>query len=223
MDNTWAVNRPAYLKPLHKRLKGISMVWPTTKDTLRWEWRTFSPSLADLEAKIGSAVQIAPRQSDEIYLLNLATPHSAKIRADVLEVKQLVQVDPNGLELWSPAFKAAFPLSAPTLQAAFSALGLPHPAIRHEAYALDEFLAEIIDPYGDFRAVQVHKERRQFMFGSCAAELVRLHIDAIAQDSFCIEDEAPAHIIAALTKLGLDSHANINFPAGLKRALAWPA
>ena len=104
------------------------MVRPKTKEP-RWEWRTFSPSLADLEAKIGLAVQIAPRQSDEIYLLNSATPHSAKIRDAVLVVKRLVQVDPNGLELWSPAFKAAFPLSAPMLQSAFSALGLPHPTI----------------------------------------------------------------------------------------------
>ena len=78
---------------------------PTSKDTLRWEWRTFSPSLADLEAKIGLAIQIAARQSDEIYLLNSATPHSAKIRAAGLEVKRLVQVDPSGLELWSPAHR----------------------------------------------------------------------------------------------------------------------
>jgi hypothetical protein len=61
------------------------------------------------------------------------------------------------------------------------------------------------------------------MFGGCAAELVRLHIGAIAQDSFCIEDEAPERIIAALRELGLDSHANINFPEGLKRALALKA
>ena len=117
------------------------MVWPTMKNTLRWEWRTFSPSLADLEAKIGLAVQIAARQSDEIYFLNSATSHSAKIRAAGLEVKRLMQVDPSGLELWNPAFKATFPLSAPMLKSAFSALGLPYPSIQRGAYALDEFLA----------------------------------------------------------------------------------
>lgn len=196
---------------------------PKTKDTLRWEWRTFSPSLADLEAKIGLAVQITPRRSDEIYLLNSATPHSAKIRGAVLEVKRLMQVDPDGLELWSPAFKAAFPLPAPMLQSAFSALGLPHPTIQRGAYSLDEFLEEIVDRNAVFRAVQVSKRRRRFRFCGCAAELVRLRIGAIVQDSFCIEDEAPARLIAALRELGLDSHANINFPAGLKRALAWPA
>jgi hypothetical protein len=198
------------------------MVGPETKDTLRWEWRTFSPSLADLDVKIGSAVRIAPRQSDEIYLLNSATPLSAKIRGAVLEVKRLVQVDPSGIELWCPAFKAAFPLSAPTLQSAFSALDLPHPIIQRGAYTLDEFLAEIVDRNATFRAVQVSKSRRQFMFGGCVAELVRLRIGVIMQDSFCIEDEVPARIIEALHELGLDLHANINFPAGLKRALARP-
>ena len=64
----------------------------------RWEWRTFGVSLSDIEAKIGLAARIAPRQSDEIYLLNFATPHSAKIRGGVLEVKRLLQVNPSGLE-----------------------------------------------------------------------------------------------------------------------------
>jgi exopolyphosphatase/guanosine-5'-triphosphate,3'-diphosphate pyrophosphatase len=200
------------------------MAWSKTKDIpLRWEWRTFSPSLADLEARIGLAVQIAPRQSDEIYLLNSATPHSAKIRGGVLEVKRLEQVDPSGLDLWSPAFKAGFPLPGPMVQSAFSALGLPHPIIQRGVYTLDEFLAEIVDRNPLFRSAQVSKWRRQFTFGGCAAELVRLRIGAIAQDSFCIEDEAPGHVIAALRELGLDSHANINFPAGLERALARPA
>lgn len=199
------------------------MAGAKTNDTPRWEWRTFGPSLADLEAKIGLAFQIAPRQSDEIYLLNSATPHSAKIRGAVLEVKRLVQVDPSGLELWSPAFKAAFPMPAPVLQSAFSALGLPHPMIQRGAYTLDEFLSEIAGRNTAFRAIQVSKGRRQFMFGGCAAELVRLGIGTVVQDSFCIEDEVPARIIAALRELGLDSHANINFPAALNRALARPA
>jgi len=64
----------------------------------RWEWRTFGAGLSDIEAKIGLAARIAPRQSDEIYLLNSDMPHSAKIRGGVLEVKRLLQVNPSGLE-----------------------------------------------------------------------------------------------------------------------------
>ena len=59
----------------------------------RWEWRTFGVRLSDIEAIIGLAARIAPRRSDEIYLLNSATPHSAKIRGGVLEVKRLLQVE----------------------------------------------------------------------------------------------------------------------------------
>ncbi len=198
-------------------------VSPEAKRALRWEWRTFGPSLAGLEARTGLPAQIKPRQSNEIYLLNSSTPHSAKIREGVLEVKQLLQVNLDGLELWNPAFKAAFPLSAPMVKAAFSALGLACPAIQRDVYALNEFFGEIIEAGTAFRAVEVSKMRRQFVFGGCAAEFVHLHTGTLTQDSFCIEHEIPGRIIAALRELGLDSHANINFPAGLSRMLAGAA
>jgi len=54
------------------------------KNAHRWEWRTFGARLSDIEAKVGLTAQIAPRQSDEIYLLNSVTPHSAKIRGGAL-------------------------------------------------------------------------------------------------------------------------------------------
>jgi hypothetical protein len=196
------------------------MTGPEKKDALRWEWRTFSSSLSDIEAKIGSAAQIAPRRSEEVYLLNSATPHSAKIREGALEVKRLQKVDSTGLELWSPAFKAAFPLSAPMLQLAFAALGLPPPITRPTDYDLDEFLTEVVSRNEALRAVHVKKARRQFVFRTCAAEFVQLLIGAIAQESFCLENEDPTSVIAALRELGLDPHVNISFPLGLKRALA---
>jgi exopolyphosphatase/guanosine-5'-triphosphate,3'-diphosphate pyrophosphatase len=109
------------------------------RDAPRWEWRTFGAGLSDIEAKVGLTARIAPRQSDEIYLLNLATPHSAKIRGGVLEVKRLLQVDSSGLEQWSPAFKARFPLSAPMVQSAFAALDLRPLTTWQGVYDLQEF------------------------------------------------------------------------------------
>lgn len=190
------------------------------KDALRWEWRTFSSGLSEIEAKIGLAVQVAPRQSDEVYLLNSATPHSAKIRDGVFEVKRLQQVDSRGLELWSPAFKAAFPLSAPMLRSAFAALDLPPPVTRPADYDLNAFLTEVVSHNEALRIVQVKKARRQFAFRTCAAEFVRLQMGDIVQESFCLENEDPSSVIAALRELGLDPHANMSFPKGLKRALA---
>jgi len=192
------------------------------RDAPRWEWRTFGARLPDIEAKVGLTAQIAPRQSDEIYLLNFATPHSAKIRGGVFEVKRLLQVDSNGLEQWSPAFKARFPLSAPMAQSAFAALDLLPLATWQGVYDLGEFLAQVVANDQALRAIQVRKARRQFVFGDCAAEFVRLHIGPVAQESFCIEDEDPSKVIAALHELGLDPHANISFPKGIERALTLP-
>jgi len=109
------------------------------RDAPRWEWRTFGAGLSDIEAKVGLTARIAPRQSDEIYLLNFATPHSAKIRDGVLEVKRLLQVHSSGLEQWSPAFKARFPLSAPMVQSALAALDLRPLTTWQGVYDLQEF------------------------------------------------------------------------------------
>ncbi len=186
----------------------------------RWEWRTFGVRLSDIEAIIGLAARIAPRRSDEIYLLNSATPHSAKIRGGVLEVKRLLQVDSSGLEQWSPAFKERFPLSAPMLRSAFAALELRPIATRREVYDLEEFLAEMAASGGPLRAVEVKKARRQFMYRDCAAEFDCVRIGPVARKSFCIESEDPMKVIAALQGMGLDPHANINFSKGIERALA---
>ncbi len=196
------------------------MAGPKKNDAPRWEWRTFGADLSAIEAKIGLAIQVAPRRSEEIYLLNAATPHSAKIRDGALEVKRLLQIDENGLELWTPAFRAEFPLPPQALTEAFSALGLGHPAILPKDYDMEAFLSEIVSRCEALRAVAVKKARRQFVFFDCAAEFVRLHIDAIAQESFALEDERPSSVAAALRALGLESFPNVSFPKGVARALA---
>jgi hypothetical protein len=187
----------------------------------RWEWRTFASSLAWLEARTGPQGPVEPFLiSEETYLLNPRTPHSAKIRGGALDVKRLERIDPTGLELWRRAFKGVFPLPAPRLCAAFSALGLPPPVLRRDAYALDLFLADIVEPDAFFRAVKVSKARRQFTFAGCRAEFARVEAGGARRESFCVEHEAAELVLAALRRLGLDSHANVNFPAGLGRALA---
>ena len=186
----------------------------------RWEWRTFGGGLPEIEAKLGPIARIAPRRSDEIYLLNFATPHSAKIRGGALEVKRLLKVDSSGLEQWTLAFKERFPLSAPMLRSAFAALDLRPIATRRGVYDFEEFLSEVGSNDESMRAVEVKKTRHQFMYRDCAAEFDRVHIGPVARESFCIESEDPSKVIAALQEMGLDPHANINFPKGIERALA---
>jgi hypothetical protein len=186
----------------------------------RWEWRTFGAGLPEIEAKLGPTTRIAPLRSGEIYLLSFATPHSAKIRGGALEVKRLLQVASSGLEQWTLAFKERFPLSAPMLRSAFAALDLRPIATRRDVYDFEEFLSEAGSNDESMRAVEVKKTRHQFMYRDCAAEFDRVHIGPVARESFCIESENPSKLIAAVHEMGLDPHANINFPKGIERALA---
>lgn len=185
----------------------------------RWEWRTFAVILNQLEARIGAAAQVSSRDSDELYLLNLEGPHNAKIRGGVLDIKQLQEVNADGLELWKPAFKAAFPLAAAALRDAFKAWALPTPALARDTYTLDQFLAEVAAPHPALHVAKVRKARRGFTFGGCTAEFASVVVDSHACASFCLEHENPMLIMAALKELRLASQANINYPEGLKRAL----
>jgi len=196
------------------------MVEPGGNCAPRWEWRTFGAGQPEIEAKLRPTTRIAPRRSGEIYLLSSATPHSAKIRDGALEVKRLLKVDPSGLEQWTLAFKERFPLSAPMLRSAFAALDLRPIATRRDVYDFEEFLSEVGSNDEPMRAVEVKKTRHQFMYRDCAAEFDRVHIGPIARESFCIESEDPSKVIAAVHAMGLDPHANINFPKGIERALA---
>ena len=186
----------------------------------RWEWRTFGAGLPEIEAKLGPTTRIAPLRSGEIYLLSFATPHSAKIRGGALEVKRLLQVASSGLEQWTLAFKERFPLSAPMLRSAFAALDLRPIATRRDVYDFEEFLSEAGSNDESMRAVEVKKTRHQFMYRDCAAEFDRMHIGPVARESFCIESEDPSKVLAAVHEMGLDPHANTNFPKGIERALA---
>ena len=183
----------------------------------RWEWRSFAASLAELEAKIGPPAQVAPRESEELYLANARSPHNAKIRDGLLDVKRIKTTAPTGLELWEATLKRGFPMSAPTIVSFFAALDLAPPALRRETYQMDEFLAEVIGGDPAFRTVKVIKARRLFAFGGRRAELARLSFGGAEVESFCIEDESAERVKAALKELGLDPAANTNYPNFFKR------
>ncbi|CAN2535266.1 hypothetical+protein [Methylocapsa aurea] len=186
--------------------------------TPRWEWRIFGADLAALEAKLGPPTCL-PRRSDEIYLLNALTPHSAKIRDQALEVKRLLRVD-DGLELWAPAFHSAFPLSTERLAAAAAALALPLNRVGHAAYDTARFLDEIVAPCPALRAVAVRKSRLRFAFHDCAAEFVRLQIGPAPMESVSLESEDERRLAEALRALDADPRLNVNFPKGVERAAA---
>ncbi|HMK90618.1 MAG TPA: hypothetical protein VK446_13435 [Methylocystis sp.] len=156
-------------------------------------------------------------------MLNAHSPHNAKVRDALLDVKRIRMTAPTGLELWDVALKRGFPLPALTISCFFAALDLAPPMMRRRSYALDEFLAEVIGPDSAFRTIKTTKERRQFFLGGCRAELVRLCFGGLAQETFCVEDESPDRVEAAVRELGLDPGANTNFPKFFKRFMAMQA
>lgn len=178
----------------------------------RWEWRSFAASLAELEAKIGGSAQVSPRHSEELYLANAHSPHNAKIRDGLLDVKRIKTIATTGLELWEVALQEGFPLSASTIDSFFAALDLTPAAPRRQSYLIDAFLADVIGADTAFRTFKIAKARRLFSFCGSRTELSRLSIDGVSQETFCIEDERPERIEAALEKLGLDPAANTNYP-----------
>lgn len=188
----------------------------------RWEWRIFGADLAGLAARLGPPLG-RPRRSEEIYLLNALTPHAAKIRRDVLEVKRLLRVDGDGLELWSPAFREAFPLPAERLAAAAAALALPAPALGAARYDAARFLAEVVAPCRALRPVTARKSRRRFLFDGCPAEAVRLRVGRAPLESVALESEDERRLARALRALGVDPRLNVNFPKGVERACALAA
>ena len=105
------------------------------------------------------------------------------------------------------------------LGAAYAAWALPPPLFSRDIYTLEQFLDEIAAHSDALRVARVKKSRRGFTVGGCTAEFAGVVVDGIACESFCLEHENPALIVAALKELGLASHPNINYPEGLKRAL----
>lgn len=182
----------------------------------RWEWRSFGVDLAGLETKIGTVAQVPHHCSEELYPVHARSPHNAKIRDRLRDVKRLKATAASGLELWDVAMKHAFPLGPPDIFSFFEAMDLAPPALRGGSYASQEFLVDVVGRDPGFRAVPVKKSRRSFLFGGGKAEIVQLEIDGSNYVSFCVEDERPERVAAVLRELRLDPASNISFPRFLK-------
>lgn len=186
----------------------------------RWEWRTFAPSLDDLRRRINGAVFQPPRETRETYFLCLTSSHNAKVRDGLMDLKWRKQVDADGLELWDPVLKSAFPIDAGVVPKLFEAWGLPLPALPRASYTLPELIDEVVAPNPALRAIRTVKRREGFMLDGTTCEFARIVADGVPLESFCVEHEDPALVLNVIRNLGLDSHQNINYPLGLKRALA---
>ena len=74
----------------------------------RWEWRSFGRCFGEAEARLAALTPEGVQESDEVYLLSGAGGN-VKVRADLMDIKMLQQVNADGLEQWTPVMKAGFP------------------------------------------------------------------------------------------------------------------
>jgi exopolyphosphatase / guanosine-5'-triphosphate,3'-diphosphate pyrophosphatase len=138
--------------------------------TPRWEWRSFGQHFGDADEQLAALPPLSVQDSDELYLLS-AAGGNVKVRAGLMDLKALQQVNADGLEQWVPVMKTEFPLSAADAARVVEALGLAVSALARARYGFDDFLADFAAPGGAIRSVEVHKRRTRYTVEGCMAEL----------------------------------------------------
>jgi len=189
----------------------------------RWEWRTFGASFGAADERLAALVPERVEESDERYLLALRSDASVKVRGGRMDVKHLERARDDGLELWRPVMKAAFPLPAADVRSVLDTLRAEAPPIERPAYTLDELLDEIVGPSPELLAVAVRKRRTRHTIGGCMAEVTELSADGRATRTIAVESEDPERVTAAVRDLGLDGRPVVCVARGLKALVGFGA
>ena len=187
--------------------------------TPRWEWRTFARRFTRAEAVFARLEPKGVQETDEVYLLT-EKGSNVKIRAGLLDIKVLQQVNEAGLEQWMPVMKEGFPARAATLREVFKAMQVTPPDLKRDEYTFDQFLAELIEPTKGVRAAWVHKRRVRYVVGGCTSELSDVTVDGVETRTIAVETEDAAAVVAAVESLGLSGYVNTNYSRGLAATLS---
>ena len=180
----------------------------------RWEWRVFGTGFGAAEEAFADLTPGPIAESDEVYLL-AAAGSNVKVRDGLMDIKVLREVNADGLERWEPVLKAGFPLPAAEVPRVFDALGVLAPPLTRDAYSLDQFLAELVEPSDAVRVVRVHKRRQRYTLANCMAELADVEVEGHGTRTVAVESEDPSAVIAAVRGIGLDGAVNTSYPLGL--------
>jgi exopolyphosphatase/guanosine-5'-triphosphate,3'-diphosphate pyrophosphatase len=184
------------------------------KITPRWEWRSFGRHFGEAEARLVALTPEGVQESDEVYLLSGAGGN-VKVRADLMDIKLLQQVNADGLEQWTPVMKAGFPLPAAEVARVFESLRLPVPALSPASYTFDAFIEAFAQPGGAIRRVDVHKRRTRYTVGGCTAEFSEVVANGKPTRTIAVESPDAEAVIRAVRELGLGGYTNTSYPRGL--------
>ncbi|CAM5789992.1 Ppx/GppA phosphatase family protein [Cellulomonas persica] len=191
----------------------------------RWEWRTFGQHLGAAEAVLAAREPDQVHDSDELYLLAPGRSSSGrgtvvKVRDELMDVKRLHDVSPDGLQRWAPERKSPFPLTHDDALAVLEALGVEGAGLPvRDAHSLPGLLDALAATAPDVLVVEVHKERRRYTLDGCPAELTHVRTSHGSTRTIAVEHADPDLVRATVRALGLGHRANTSYPRGLEALL----
>ena len=184
----------------------------------RWEWRSFGVGDDVFGARTPDRVQ----EGDEVYILSVARGDTVKVRDGLMDVKRLERENDDGLEQWTVAMKAEFPLSAEQLGSVLSGLRVAVTDLSRDLYSVDDVLDEVRGR-PDLTAVEVHKKRARYTVAECMAELTDVRTVQGSTRTVAVESEDAGKVSAAVRDLGLEDRTNTSYPEGLKALVGFGA
>jgi len=193
-----------------------------TKIVPRWEWRAFGASFPVAEEHLASHDPHSIQDSDETYLLSSHGDASVKVRDGLMDVKHIERANDDGLELWTPVMKAAFPLSTHDVESVLATLNVAIPLLEH-AYEFNDVLSDLIAADPDLRSAGVHKRRARYVIDDCMVELTEISAEGRTTQSLAVESTDPDLVSRIVRRFGHDPHHNVSVARGLKALLGFGA
>ena len=185
----------------------------------RWEWRVFGGRFPMAERAFAGLTPVGePQTTEETYLLGNDAVN-VKIRFDLLDVKTLIDVDENGLELWAPELKTEFPIPTEDVTTVHDIWGRPAPKLERDSYTRQQFVDELIAPDPELDIAEVRKRRVRYSVDGCMSEMTEVSVGDRSTRSLAVESEDQEALWAVVGKLGLAGHLNMSYSQGLSRLL----
>ncbi|MDJ0947399.1 MAG: hypothetical protein QNJ94_00610 [Alphaproteobacteria bacterium] len=180
----------------------------------RWEWRTFARTI-ETQIDLAAHPQTRHVESSETYLASPTSEDNPKIRNELIDIKALQQVNDDGLEQWTVALKASFPLSGDQVSAVYRALKLDAPPASGECDF--DTLLRMIEEDGRAWAVSADKVRDLYDVDGCTVEASRVTLDGEAFETVAAEDPDPVKVWNTVGKLGLQERENMSYVKAIQR------
>jgi hypothetical protein len=76
-----------------------------------------------------------------------------------------------------------------------------------------------VNSHPDLVAVDVSKRRQGLIINECITEFAMTEFNSIPLQTICVEHADPTLVTETVRQLGLDSFANVNYIAAMKRAV----